>query len=110
VAGLARGVVKRVTVVVAFLLALTGGVLGGLALERYALDDEAEAASGVSDAEHERLLDTCMAAGSEDDNFQANCPYSVSLLVADVEDVGCGYVEAAEWMGWYGTTRTPAIA
>lgn len=76
--------------------AFGGGVVVGIAV---AGDDSGAPrdAEGITETEHDRLLDACMASTPE----PASCPEYVTNIVGGAEDAGCGYTEAAELMAWH---------
>lgn len=53
--------------------------------------------SRITDAEHDRLLDSCLA--EMPDGHKASCPGIVNRLVELAEQEGCGYAEAASFLG-----------
>jgi hypothetical protein len=89
--------VKRVLLIGA-LVVVVGAVFGGGFLLGTATDDDTEKdAAGITEAEHDRLLDACMASTSK----PAACPGWVSGIVDAANERGCGYGEAADLIAWY---------
>jgi hypothetical protein len=72
---------------------LAGAVVGGVVLDRTVLDDEP---AGITDAEHDRLVDACMAQGRVlDEENPATCTRYVAELIEWGEKEGMTYVELA---------------
>jgi hypothetical protein len=81
--------VKRILVALVVLLALGGAVVGGVVLDRLVLVD----GSGITDAEHDRLIDACVAK----DLDRASCTSWLADIVEVAEAEGVEYARLANY-------------
>jgi hypothetical protein len=72
------------------LAVLAGAVVGGIVLDRLVLDDES---AGITDAEHDRLIDACVAK----DLDRASCTSWLAGIVEVAEAEGVSYSRLAEY-------------
>lgn len=80
----------------AALAVLAGAVVGGVVRDRTLLDDEP---ARITDAEHDHLVDACMAQGRVlDEENPARCTHYVPVLIDWGEKRGMTYVELAAEM------------
>lgn len=80
---------RRFLVALGVLVALAGAVVGGVAVERTLLDEDDD--DGISEAEHDRLVEACVAEGDR----AAACVAYVAELVEWAEGEGIRYGELA---------------
>ena len=85
---------RRLLVALVVLVVLTGAVFGGIVLDRTVLDDDEPA--GISDVEHDRLVDACTAAtrAMEADD-PAGCASWIARMIEHGEGEGWDYVRLA---------------
>jgi hypothetical protein len=90
---LRRSSARRLLLALAALVVLGGAVVGGVVLERTVLDDDP---AGISDAEHDRLIDACVGATGED-AARAPCTSWLADIVEVAEAEGVDYTRLAEY-------------
>jgi hypothetical protein len=83
---------RRLLLTLTALAVLAGAAVGGAVLDRTVLDDEP---AGITDAEHDRLIDACVA----EDLARAGCTSWLAEIVEVAEAEGVGYRTLAETFG-----------